>query len=391
MLGERYIAVDPGRANAMLPDGGRLDFGEEPGDFDAITREVERISVDIKAITGALREVVENDKNTEHVEATLANVDALSLELRLLAEQNRADITAIVDSVRRLSESLEDFTAETSSDVDQEMDKLHEATDQLNAALEDVESITGKIDRGEGTLGALVNDRETIDSLNETLDNANAVIESFSGMHAEVYYIGRVYVGTQPGDPAFFYGNPLAPAVAGSDLGYAGSNTLGMELHPQEDFWWVFEVNDYPQGAISAEEHYFPELGTSYTEWTRKIDYRFTFQMSKRWWDLAFRLGVKENGGGVGITWYGLNDRLTVSGDAFDFAFGSYPALEAAGTPNLRLALRAEPIDRIWLEAGAEQLLLGARYGYATGFIGAGFHFTDDDVKLLFATLPLGL
>jgi hypothetical protein len=164
-----------------------------------------------------------------------------------------------------------------------------------------------------------------------------------------------------------------------------------MELHPQEDFWWVFEVNDYPQGAITAEEHYFPDLGTNYTEWTRRVDYRFTFQMAKRWWDLGFRLGVKENGGGVGMTWYTLQDRLQISGDAFDFAFGSYPAMDAAGTPNVRLALRSEPIDRLWLEVGGEQFLLGARYGYATGFVGAGFHFTDDDIKLLFATLPLGL
>ena len=233
-----------------------------------------------------MREFVENSDNVDHAEATLANVDALTLELRLMAEQNRHDINAIVDSVRRLTESLEDFTTETAEDVDVEMDKLHDATDELDKALEDVTSITGKIDRGEGTLGALVNDRETIDALNETIDNANAVIESFSGLHAEVYYLGRVYVGSQPQDPAFFYGNPLAPNANGG-LGYSGSNTLGVGLYPQEDFWWNFEVNDYPQGAIRAEERYYPDLGTAYTEWTRRLDYRFTFQMNKRWWDVG--------------------------------------------------------------------------------------------------------
>lgn len=390
MLGERYIAIDPGRAETSIPDGGRIAFGEEPGDLDAITREVELISQDVKAITGVLREVVEDDANREHLEATIANVDALSYELRTMAEQNRQDIGAIVDSVRRLSESLEAFTTETSEDVDVEMSKLHEATDALDTALDDLTSITGKIDRGEGTLGALVNDRETIDALNETIDNANAVIESVSGLHAEVYYLGRLYGGTQPQDPAFFYGNPLAPNLDGG-WGYAGSNTLGLFLNPQEDFGWIFEVNDYPQGSITAEQRFYPDLGTSYTEWTRKIDYRFTFQMQKRWWDLGFRLGVKENGGGVGVTWYGFNDRVSLSGDAFDFAFGSYPALEASGTPNVRVALRAEPIERIWVEAGTEQLLLSARYGYFTGFVGAGFHFTDDDIKMLLATLPIGL
>ena len=47
MLGERYIAVDPGRAESMLRDGARLDFGQAPGDFDAITEiEVARTVVD---------------------------------------------------------------------------------------------------------------------------------------------------------------------------------------------------------------------------------------------------------------------------------------------------------------------------------------------------------
>ncbi|NCG19193.1 MAG: MCE family protein [Rhodobacterales bacterium] len=390
MLGERFVAVDPGRSSAIISDEGHLTFGDEPGDLDAITRQVELISEDIKAITGAMREVAENRDNADHLEATMANVDALSMSLRLIAEQNRTDVNAIVASVARLTTSLESFTVETSRDVDEEMDKLHLATDTLNAALDDVEHITSKVNAGEGTLGALVNDRQTIDALNDTLDNANAVIESFSGLHAKVYYFGRLYLGSQPNDPSFFYGNPLAPNLAGG-LGYSGSNTIGMELHPSEDFWWIFEVNDYPQGKLTSTEHYFPEQGTHYTEWTRSLDYRFTFQMAKRWYNLGLRLGIKEGGGGLGVTYYTLNDRLLLMVDVFDFTFGAYPALQDSGIPNVRLSARAEPIDHLWFETGTEQVILGAKYGYYTGYLGGGFHFTDDDVKLLFSTLPLGL
>jgi phospholipid/cholesterol/gamma-HCH transport system substrate-binding protein len=333
--------------------------------------------------------MVEDQRNQDHVEATLANVDAISGELRLLAETNRREIDAIVAAVRRITENVDGFAADATTDLDAEIDALRSATDKLDLALADVKSVTGKIDRGEGTIGALVNDRATIDALNETIENTNRVVESFSGLHAEVYYLGRLYAGTQPADPAFYYGNPLAPSDDGG-IGTAGSNTIGVELHPQEDFWWVFEINDYPQGVIEAQDHYFPDSGVAYTEWTRKIAYRFTFQMSKRWFDFSLRLGVKENGGGVGVTAYLLRDRLMLNADVFDFAFGSYPALEASGLPNLRAGARIEPIDHLWLEVGAEQILLGARYGYGTAYVGAGFHFTDDDIKLLLATLPLG-
>ncbi len=382
LLGDRYVRITPGVESSTLPDGGTLPYGEPPGDFDAITRQVETISEDVAAITSVLREEIENDESRDHVRSTLANVDALSAELRLMAEQNRANIDAIVESIRRLSANLESVTSETGRDVDEEMEKLKTATDSLQRTLDDMESITGKVDGGEGTIGALVNDRATVDALNETIENANAVIESFSGLHAEVYYTGRYYVGTDPKDPAFFYGNPLA---------FHGSNTLGMELHPQEDFWWVFEVNDYPQGYITATERYYPDTGYHYEEWTRELNYRFTFQMAKRWFNFGFRLGIKEGGGGVGVSWYTARDRLMFNLDAFDFTFGAYPALESSGIPNIRLAARWEPIDHLYAEAGMEQLALGLVYDYSTAYVGVGFHFTDDDIKLLFATLPLGL
>ncbi|MEQ1501530.1 MAG: MlaD family protein [Myxococcota bacterium] len=391
MLGDRYVGLDLGDAETAVGEGGRLELGEPPGNLDEITRQVEDVSGDVKAITAVLREMIEDEANQRHAEATLANVDALSAELRGIAEDNRAEIAAIVLAIGRLTDNLEGMSADAAVDVDEELARLKDATDKLDASLADVKSITGKIDDGQGTIGALVNDRQTIDAINDTIDNANQVVESFSGLHAEVYYLGRFYGGTQPNDDRFFYGNPIAPARDGGEFGYAGSNTLGMELHPQEDFWWVFEINDYPQGVIEAEEHFYPDQNVAWTEWTRKLNYRFTFQMAKRWWNLGFRLGVKESGGGIGMTGYLLRDRLQLNADVFDFTFGPYPVVADAGLPNVRLGARLEPMHHVWLETGTEQVLLGAKYGYFTGYVGAGFHFTDDDIKLLFATLPLGL
>lgn len=391
IIGDRYIGIVPGPGPGQLADGDWIRLQTEPVDYEKLTKQVELISEDVKAITGALRLYVENDQSREHVESTLANIDALSEELRLIAEQNRHDVNAIVDSVRRLSATLEDFAKETQGDVDEEMEKIKETTDRLNATVADIQSITGKIDEGEGTIGALVNDRETVDLLNETISNANSVIEGFSGMHTDVYYTGRYYVGTQPcaggggprcaGGNPFFYGNPLASA---------GSNTVGLRLQPQEDFWYFFEINDYPQGTVTYTEHYYPETGQVYTEWEREPDYRFTFMMEKRWKWYSLRLGVREDGGGVGATAYLFRDRLELQMDAFDFDLGSYPALGSRGTPNLRTLLRLHPYQHVYFEVGNEQPLLGLQYGYVTGFAGAGFHFTDDDIRLIFATLPLG-
>lgn len=392
LLGDKYVSLLTGGGAEQLGEGDVIALHSEPADLEKIEKQVEDVTDDVKAITAALRRVAENQANTEHVENTLANVDAITDSVRLIAESNQKDIGAIVDSLRRLTANLEEIAEKSGADVDEELEKVKDATDKLDRALDDVASITGKVDDGQGTIGALVNDRATVDLLNDTIENANGVISGFSNLRAEVYYTGRLYFGTQPcpagweacadGNP-FFYGNPLAGG---------GSNTIGIRLRPQEDFWYNFEINDYPQGQVNWTERYYPATGTSYVEWVRTPTYRLTFQMNKRWRDVAFRLGVKEDGGGVGISGYLGRDLVRLDADLFDFDLGAYPAVgdgQARGTPNLRVGFHVEPIPHVYFQGGAEQILLGAKYGYVSGYVGTGFYFDDDAIKLLFATLPM--
>lgn len=388
MLGDRFVALDPGDDVGFLGDGDVLRLDVMPGDLDAVLRDASEISEDLVAVADALRQVAEQRENRDHVEALLANVDALTAALAGMAQRNADDLDALVAALRRLGENLDAASRDLDPRLDAQLDKLSTATDRLTETLESAASVAAKIDGGQGSLGALVNDRTLVDDVDEAVVSATEVIESFSGLRADVYYQGRMYVGSQPDDPSFFFGNPVAPSTG--RVGVSGGNTLGIALYPQEDFWWSFEVNDYPVGSLSTEERFYPESGIVTTEWVRKDNYRFSFLVNKRWADVAFRLGVLEDGGGAGVAGFLLRDRLRLSADVFDFGWGSYPALESAGIPNLRLAARAEPLRHVWFEAGAEQVLLGARYGYATGFVGLGFHFADDDVKLLLSTLPVG-
>lgn len=380
LLGDYYIRVYPGAGDIMLADGDLLGTRSEPGDIDKITRNLDKISDDISAITGAIRLLVENRDNSDHIEATLANVDMLSQELKEIAKQNHGDINAIIDSVRRLSESLEGYADDLAGGADEEIDKLKVLTDDLDEAAKDLGSITGKIDRGEGTIGALINERETVDRLNSTIGDVQGVVRSFAKLRPEFYYVGRYYMGTQPTDTSqFFYGNPLA---------WSAANTVGIRLRAHEDFWYLFEINDYPQGVISQKEVLDESTGLHDTRYTRTADYRFSFQVEKRWGHFSFRLGLREGGGGVGATAWLAHNKLQFSADVFDFFFGSYPALESQGIPNVRLAARYEPGSNFFVEAGAEQIVLGAKYGFFTGYVGLGFHFGDDNLRWVMSSVP---
>lgn len=404
LLGDYFVMVDLGDdETATLSEGDRIRYGEEPGDIDNITRQVETISEDIRAITAVVREMVEDRKNRDAIESTLQNTEQLTAELALITAQNRRDIRAIVESTRRLTESLEGVVDEGGRDLDEEFDKIKLATDTLQTTLDNLDSITGKVDRGEGTVGALINDRETVDALNDTINNANEVIESFSGLQAEVYNWNRLYLGTNPTRGPD--GSALTPDQAQLLFPPDGRNrynlisghAIGVHLKPQEDFWYTFELIAHPVGNITHDEFQIPGQDTGgdplfYREWRVTQRFRYSFMINKRWHNWAFRLGVKENSGGAGFTYFAAHDRLQFDADVFDFTYGGYPAVndpDLLGV-NTRLVVRYEPVSGMFLEAGTENILPGIRYGYATGFIGAGLHFTDNDIKLLLATLPIG-
>lgn len=404
LLGDYFVMVTLGENDAaMLQDGDRMAYGKSPGDLDNITRNVELLSEDLIAMSKILREMVEDRSNRDNIEATLDNTRALTEELRGIAERNQRDVRAIVQSIRRLSESLEGVVSSTGDNLDEEFDKIKLATDTLQRSLDDIASITGKVDRGEGTIGALINERETVDSINQAFDGVTEIVESWTGLQADVYNWNRVYFGTHPSRMPG--GGPISPEQAREIFPPFGRNrynmisghAIGVDLRPQEDFWYTFELISHPIGNITHNEYQLPSRfggGESvfFQEWRVTQAFRYSFMINKRWHNWAFRVGVKESSGGGGLSYFAARDRVQLHVDAFDWTYGGYPAVNDPDLLgfNTRLLFRYEPMRGMFFETGTEQIATGLRYGFVTGFVGAGFHFTDNDIKLLLAALPIG-
>ena len=91
------------------------------------------------------------------ISAILANVEAISGNLK----QNNAKISAILNNIN----SITDQVAAAN---------FKQTIDNANKAVVDLQTIVGKINNGEGTLGLLVNDTKMYDNLNnasKSLDN----------------------------------------------------------------------------------------------------------------------------------------------------------------------------------------------------------------------------
>lgn len=406
LLGDYFVSIDLGDDAALLDDGDLIAYGEEPGDIDAITRSVETITEDVAAITDVVRQIVEDRANRDNLEGTLENTEQFTDELRLIAMQNRRDIRDIVMAIERLTNNLDAVVTESGDDLDEEFDKVKDATDTLQSTLDNLESITGKVDRGEGSVGALINERDTVDNVNATVDDVNELVGGIADLQVRLYHWTRFYMGTNP--TLDVDGSPLTPERAlelfppyGRNRStWTTSHAIGVELMAAEDFWYELEFISHAVGRVTHDEYFIPSQYTGgdpsfYREYRVTQDYRWSFMIAKRWNDISLRLGVKENSGGVGFTWYvggqKMGDKLVLMGDLFDFQYGAYPVVEddAAWMFNTRIQMRYTPFRGMFLEAGVEQILPGIKYGYFTGYVGAGFYFTDNNLKLLGTALPL--
>lgn len=384
VLGDKFLRITTGTAATLLKDGDTIASRPAGADLDAVTSQVAGIADDVKAITAALRTVAEDQSTGDDLRTTVENIRILSDELRGIAGDNRADIAAIAENLRTVSESLARVIETTGKGVETEMATIQGATETLDRAVTNLESITAKIDQGEGTVGQLLNDSSTIDSVNATLDSVNKTVETVSGLvgdvdkiQTEVYYRGDYYFGTDPTSGAFA-GNPVAGAAR---------NGVGLRLLPREDYWYVVELVSHPIGTISYEDHSLPEFGTAWREYSVRPDYRFSFQFAKRFHDVVLRFGVKESSGGIGVDWLLWRDRIQLTADVYDFTYGSWPVMD--GTPNVQLTARVHPWRHVYIEGGLDNVILGARYGYVTGFAGGGFTFNDDDLKFVLGALPV--
>ncbi len=383
MLGDRTIHLLPGPpSGAYVQPGDTIPYAEPKGDLDTLTRQMGTIAEDIKAVTSDLRVVSDAIKTivTEgdmkaSVQRVLNNLEDFTSSINTLGRANQDELSEIVSNFRSVSETLKGLMGtsqnvlETSGrQVSDQIVALQQATARLNDVLVRIDRIAASVERGEGTVGALLNERTTVDALNATIDGANQILDRINRFRTRVTYRGDYYA----------FGGPFADsAIAGSmkstlDITFAGRSdyyyVLGLVSDPAYDSFerWVASGDD-PSNVTRTRV---------YTD-----DYQLTFQFARRWRNLALRLGVRENHGGVGADYFFAKDRLALSLDLFDFS-------TAKAYPNLEARFRYDFYNHLYVSAGFDDMLNRIHGGGVNLFVGGGFTFEDDDLKYLLAFVP---
>lgn len=193
LLGGMVAEIVPGKSTQALKGGDTL-----PGRTDAQMMDaVNKIAGEAEQVLARVQTVL-SDENIESIGSTTRNLDAGSAQMRkLLADVNvavndqRRELRTLSASLQRSAEGFEKVA--TGPELERTLKNVDAATARMNAVMASlektsatVETVMGRLERGEGTAGKLMRDEELYRNMNAAMLNMNQATVNINKLSEEV-------------------------------------------------------------------------------------------------------------------------------------------------------------------------------------------------------------
>jgi phospholipid/cholesterol/gamma-HCH transport system substrate-binding protein len=401
LLGEFYLEVDPGtpaaqvngqrREMRILKSGEEIKNVREPVAMGEIMDNVgsllpilHDILEDVRRLTsGTISDIADNvnkliETNSVVLERLLNRMDTIAANVEGVTTAEAGDVKESIKNVREITESIKSLVgttqgqvAGTGNKVQGSIDRLQSTLDNLDKSMHNIEAITERVDKGEGTVGHLMNDDTIARNVEDITENASTFVRGITKL--------QTIVGLRTEY------NVLSSTV---------KNYLSITLMPRPDKFYLIELIEDPRGysnTVTKASQNSTNGFSSDTTVTTTDQLRFSLMFGKRVGPVAGRFGIKESTGGIGGDVFMFDDQLTLSVDVFNFAASNvnqYPRVKTTVSYNLWN-------KTLFLIAGADDLLnfkgLANNTGRGSAGAGGGFDyffggqllFNDEDLKSL--------
>jgi phospholipid/cholesterol/gamma-HCH transport system substrate-binding protein len=412
MLGDYYLEITPGAAGDHLKDGdaipnvvgeaGFMALAERFSKSADILPKIDEIASDIKVITGALAGTVGGASGQARIEHVLddvaksstaiakaaegvrvfveretggdqggrldriaANVERFSRDAARVSAASAESLAASVKNIEVITRELKEAMTGPGSDqrvsrIEESLEKLNASLVHLEAATQSVASIARKIDGGQGTLGALVNDDAVVRKVEGVVDDVGSLVKSVSRLQTQIGFRSEFNL----------YQRAL-------------KNYLTLRIQPDKSKYYLIELAFDPRGKTTTTDRLTltndPRVPGAVTERiteTKEDQVKFTLEYARRYGFWTGRFGLIENTGGVGMDFEFFDDSLKVATDLFDFTGDKWPRLKSSVIYTL--------FNVFYMSAGIDDAFNRKGRDY---FVGAGFRFSDSDIKTLLFTV----
>ncbi|MCA9630183.1 MAG: MCE family protein [Myxococcales bacterium] len=386
LLGEFFLAIAPGtEGKPQLEDGDRIKHVIEAATTDEILKDVRDIAKKVKIVADSLADTVGSDQGKDNIKETLKNLAEVTDQLNKTVKENRTsirniltnvegitskgapqvdailkDVRAVTTEVRKLTSTAGTDGKQDPGEIRQIISKLNKASSSLERSLDNIDTVSGRLARGEGTLGRLTKDEKLINEIEGITEDVGDFVGGINRL--------QTIVGLRT-DYQF-----LSSTV---------KSYVELRLQPREDKYYSIEIVNDPRGLTRYEQLDVDSTNPNDPAHYREIRtvttnaFRFSLQFARRFGPLTGRFGIKESTGGVGLDLALFDDRFELRQDLFGFG--------EVIRPRWRIGLGYEFITRLWLMGGVDDLLNPDRRDY---FVGLNLMFNDEDLKSILPFAP---
>ncbi|MCF8033542.1 MAG: MCE family protein [Desulfarculaceae bacterium] len=397
VLGDKFIALEPGSPGApKLKDGQQIVRAEVPTDLDRVMSRVGEVADNIKDITDSLKVSIASPESAQNISEALANLRELTGSLKTVVADNQQRLNRIVVNMDRFTGDLSQISDQNKAALNETIKNFQLASRQMQTTIASLTSVMQKVDKGEGTIGQLVNNKQTIDDLNSTLASLKDVSNKIAKGEGTIgKLINDDTTVTKIDDALTSINDYLARADAWRVfVEYRGDynfkeeslrSELNVRLQPKADKFFLIGVVDDPRGKRAETKSYktVDVNGVVTTTQTNTVNYNlddltFNAQFGKRFWDLVLRAGIFSSTGGVGADYYLWDERVRLTAEAYDWSMNI--------APRVRFSASYDFWSYFYMSAGVDDIF--SKEGDTSFFLGGGIYFSDDDLRFLLTKAP---
>jgi phospholipid/cholesterol/gamma-HCH transport system substrate-binding protein len=335
ILGEKYVEIIPGREEAFYQSGEVMD-SLPPISFDQLGTLFMSMGEDLKKISSSVSKIITPELG-KNISQTIEHLAKLSAELDSLVQENKASlhqtltgsartvdnlnlqIEAISGDIKKTLHEIQSLVGDNKAAVQENLEKLKEDLATLGKTLNNLNETLEKVNKGEGTVGGLVNDPSLYEETKSTLQEVKKITSGFSSLRA-----GGGLEGSYYGESELFKGSLY--------------------------------------GSLTWQNRAFLSAGVINDPFRDKFVY--SLQGGYKTGPLALRAGLIESYFGAGMDLYLFKDKLNIGAEGFNF--------NREPRPQFRVFGRLYPVKNVYLVVGLDDFTLAERREF---YFGLGFEF----------------
>lgn len=297
---------------------------------------------------GNLRETMENTSKTmrsfeQKTPELLAHLDEAAKGVRDMLAENRENVKLGISNIKEAGGNINQVVADNRDNFKVAMENLKNGSEKLDKIMENIKQISGKLEKGEGTIGRLIQEDEVYNNLNQTLESTNTLAKKVE--HLKIGVGARMERETD----------------AQRSKGY-----FSIRIKPREDKYYMIELSEDVRRPLSVRNQLNAVL--------------YTFYIAKRYGDITMKAGLLESSAGLAADLHGMDDKLELSMEAFNFS--GYDI--NSPNPQVKITGKYYPQKYIYVYLGGDELFNSY---YRTFFAGVGIMADEEDFKFFLGRL----